>query len=184
MEDSNVRKLIIPIALLGVVWIVLLIGYIQSIDTNQLPGVLQELRDLEKEYPIQVSESMKCKEVWDGDKLLERECRTFDYDYRIQADSIGGIKGTGSMLPFIDKGDVLLYNEVDEDDMLWTGRIYAYEKNESTTVLHRLISSYVAEDGEEYLIFKGDNNIVADKPITRDKVVRELIGVCFNGHCE
>lgn len=127
---------------------------------------------------------LKCKEIWDGDRLVERDCKNIDMAYRVNYDSYGYVVGTGSMLPFIDKGDMLFYREVSDNELLWNGEIYVYQKQENVTVLHRLIAQYIGEDGEKYLIFKGDNNIQSDQPILRSAVKRELVGVCFNGYCK
>lgn len=136
--------------------------------------------------PIELDTTdMECVETWDGDRLVEKVCRRANtaLDYWIPADSAGDIEGTGSMLPLLDIEDKMYYRTVGENEMLWKGRIYTYRINETDLIIHRLISNYIGEDGEEYLIFKGDNNIRADEPVLRGQVEQELIGVCFNDYC-
>ena len=108
-------------------------------------------------------------QIWDGDRLVEEACRNkknFDYDYSTVA------IGTGSMYPMIKKGHRLYYEFIDEGDQVRTGEIYAYKKNETVFIVHRLVGIIDANK----LIFKGDNNDNAEV-VNRKQVVRRSIGI-------
>lgn len=55
------------------------------------------------------------------------------------------------------------------------GEIYIYE-NEGKRIIHRLIACI--NNCTEY-IFKGDNNIIADKPVKREQIKQKLIAIYF-----
>jgi hypothetical protein len=147
----------------------------------------EDIKPLEAEnFPIEEN-GMRCYEKWEDGELIERVCRAkdvFDYTTKIEFDSKSGLAGTGSMLPAFEKGDVMYYHNVEEDDFLMEGSVYVYDKlnrtsNETYGIIHRLAGSYLDGNGEEYLIFKGDNNPGIDDPVPRNDVTRLLIGVCF-----
>lgn len=122
-----------------------------------------------------------CKETWSGDRLIERECRAFDYDYveDLFYDREAVTFGSGSMEPLLHRGDNLYYRELSENELLWLGEIYSYEV-EDRTIVHRLVGQLE----EDYYIFKGDNNDYIDAPVHRDQIGYELIAICFGGYCD
>lgn len=86
-----------------------------------------------------------------------------------------GVGGTGSMLPVIQNNDLLMLEKLDEQEQIYLGQIYVYKNNETESIVHRLIWKY----NSTHYIFKGDNNLVADKPISREQITYKVIGVKF-----
>lgn len=159
-------KLKIPLIALGVLWFISLAGYLITSQEDE-------------QYPI-IMGDVKCNEIYDGDKLIERNCRARDSEpSRIRSSSTGDVAGTGSMSPSFDKGDLMYYKDVTENELLWLDSVYVYRVNETKTTIHRLVHTYIGEGGIEYFIFKGDNNPSVDEPITRDQVEKLLIGTCY-----
>ena len=91
-------------------------------------------------------------------------------------DSYGGVLGTGSMLPSIDKDSVLLYVNVTSNTPLEVGDIVVYGRKNLTSVAHRIVFVDNATGTIRYLI-KGDNNYQYDGFIERKDFELKVVGV-------
>jgi len=90
--------------------------------------------------------------------------------------TVGGVEGTGSMLPTITPDSQLIYMNFGFEERPLCGNMYVYtmnDENKSYDIIHRFV--YENQRGELY--FKGDNNRIYDKPISRDQILRRVIGV-------
>ncbi len=74
---------------------------------------------------------------------------------------------SGSMKPSINIGDYIVVKEKKE---YFEGDIVIYNDEDNTMVTHRIID----KNNQEF-ITKGDNNNIADKPITKDKIKGKVI---------
>lgn len=87
---------------------------------------------------------------------------------------------TGSMLPKIRPGDVVVMEPVDGRTVR-VGDVVAYRPADSTQTLitHRVIEVRRAGDshGEDQVIVKGDNNDTPDEPLVASQVVGRLVYV-------
>lgn len=98
---------------------------------------------------------------------------------------VRGVSASHSMHPTINKGIYPLISTrnrvLESNDTLYLGRIYIYRKNESSLIVHRLVGVYNTSDFDQELIyvFMGDNNEIVDKPIKRDQIIEEVLGVNF-----
>lgn len=76
---------------------------------------------------------------------------------------------TESMEPTIMPGDYVLYSQADFEDVS-VGDIIIYRNDSDIYVIHRVI-----EKGENFLVTKGDNNPIADDPISPERVYGKYI---------
>lgn len=81
---------------------------------------------------------------------------------------------TNSMHPTLKCGDKLILRNVSDKEKLIASEIYIYRYNNTKTIIHRLIKCL-----KDSCIFKGDNNLYADKIVNRSNVLYKLIGVRF-----
>lgn len=80
---------------------------------------------------------------------------------------------TGSMLPVIHPGDVVILQKCSVNDIK-EGDIIEYKLN-GTSIVHR-VKEIKWDDGECYFITKGDNNNDIDaKPVTKEQVVSKVL---------
>lgn len=78
-----------------------------------------------------------------------------------------------SMRPTFDCYDDIYTRKVSDDEILTIGKIYIYEiEEEDKRNIHRLIGC--ADEECTKLIFKGDNNLIAD-PIIDRSAVRDVV---------
>ena len=71
------RKLLMGLSITVLLFIGLIIIIMNS-DAGP-PTIMQQLSAMKKDYPIEtVDSNLRCKEIWDDDRLIERECRKFD----------------------------------------------------------------------------------------------------------
>lgn len=103
-----------------------------------------------------------------------------------EENTVRGVVGSGSMIPLINKNiypNIKTENYIlDMDDDVKVGRVYIYTREEddgnTTYIVHRLIGIYNISDEIVY-VFRGDNNLYADKPVYRWQIVEEVRGVLF-----
>ena len=77
---------------------------------------------------------------------------------------------SGSMVPVLQVGDLILVKKVDPVADLEVGDIITYERaSDGQTIVHRIIEDTLSESGGE-IITKGDANQREDTPITADQV--------------
>ena len=112
---------------------------------------------------------------------VETDSVSYDYKERFDADNYGYVAGTGSMKPFINVNDTMYYLTINATEPLYIGVVYVFKRVNGSTI-HRLVG--FANDEKTKLIFKGDNNNFVDKIVDRSNVTKELIAVCFRGHCK
>lgn len=177
------NKSIMLIAL-GILIVIFLALVIVIVSDDELITAEEQRKELKQTFDECIDRGDKdwcCKEEWEGNKLIEKECRAFDYDYveDFGYDREAEVFGSGSMLPLLNQGDNLYYREISEDEILWLGKIYSYESGDKY-IVHRL----VGKSDEDYYIFKGDSKLYTDKPVHRGEVTHELIAICFGGYCD
>jgi len=110
-----------------------------------------------------------------GDSLqdyIEEEHMTLD-DFertRVQcgSDSMGLIMGCN---------DVLLLEEYDPETTPRLGKMYVFEDEEEEWIVHRLVACMSPSCNT--VIFKGDANEYADKPVHRKNIKYEVRGVVY-----
>lgn len=91
----------------------------------------------------------------------------------IEHDSVGYVKGTGSMEPFITSTAKIFYKYDFELDV---GDIYVYHVPETNKdVIHRLV--YIDDD---YCFFKGDHNVYIDKKINCSQIIKKVVAIEFD----
>ena len=73
--------------------------------------------------------------------------------------------------------DTIYSKLLNENSTLTEGKIYKYMNEKGYLIVHRLVKCL--DETCQKLIFKGDNNYVADKIIDRNSVVEEVIQVRF-----
>ena len=86
---------------------------------------------------------------------------------------------SASMVPTLEVGDIILSSECDPET-LRTGDIITYEGMSGQLmgkrVTHRVVKEpYVENDGEVYLVTKGDDNPVEDTPIPISRVTGRMV---------
>lgn len=109
-----------------------------------------------------------------SDTHLEQKLTT--YDYTIPSDEIGYVVGSGSMLPSMyPDTDIWMVDFNPSVDRVLCGQIYVYKKN-NTNIIHR----FVYEDNKGNLYFKGDNNLLLDKPIKKSKISKKVKGIIYD----
>jgi len=74
--------------------------------------------------------------------------------------------------------DRVYSNKVNNDDELFEGNIYAFKNSDNNTVVHRLVKD--CTNGCYGYIFKGDNNLVADKVINKSDIKYKIISVKYS----
>jgi len=93
--------------------------------------------------------------------------------------SMAQFKGTGSMRPCLGKftnGIQIVPDSIDEID---EGDIIAYENDEGTLIVHRVIDIDYDEDGW-FIRAKGDNNSIKDEKIIRFEDIKyKIIALVF-----
>ena len=95
--------------------------------------------------------------------------KPFDYDTTAE------FLCTGSMRPTLDCGDLGLFENF--NGTIELGQIYLYYQ-EDMLVVHRAIDCFGNDC--EFVLFKGDNNNMADIAVSKDKVKYRLMGVIYN----
>jgi hypothetical protein len=81
-------------------------------------------------------------------------------------DAIGRVEcATASMEPSLECNDVLYKMRVKKDDPVYPGEVYTYNRG-NNSIVHRLVKCL---DNCTRLVFKGDNNDVADDIVDRSK---------------
>ena len=76
---------------------------------------------------------------------------------------------TDSMYPKIEKGDIVLISNIDMDD-IEVGNIIQY-RMDNYTIIHRVEEIGTNNQGEKYLVMKGDNNNTVDLlPVKEDQI--------------
>lgn len=95
--------------------------------------------------------------------------KPFDYDTTAE------FLCTGSMRPTLDCGDLGLQEYF--NGTIEIGQIYTYRQGD-ILVVHRAIDCFGTDC--EFVLFKGDNNNVADVPVSKDKVKYRLMGIIYN----
>ena len=73
--------------------------------------------------------------------------------------------------------DTIYSRLLDENSTLTEGKIYKYQNEKGYLIVHRLVKCL--DETCQKLIFKGDNNYIADKIIDRNSVVEEVVQVRF-----
>jgi len=87
--------------------------------------------------------------------------------------------GTGSMRPCLGKFTNGIQIKPDSIDEIQEGDIIAYENNEGTLIVHRVIDVDYDEDGW-FVRAKGDNNSVKDEKIIRFEDIKyKIIALVF-----
>ena len=78
------------------------------------------------------------------------------------------------MYPEIKRGDAVLLSKPSEKELnsLKKGMVVAFEEND--TIINHRILAITEEDGEEYIVTKGDNN--STKDVTKKKK-DDIIGI-------
>ncbi|MGM9970103.1 MAG: signal peptidase I [Anaeroplasma sp.] len=76
---------------------------------------------------------------------------------------------TESMDPTIKVGDYVLFVQADFNDVK-VDDIVIYRANDGKYIIHRIIEKY-----DDYLIAKGDNNLIPDDKVTKDMVYGKYI---------
>ena len=82
---------------------------------------------------------------------------------------------SGSMVPVLEKGDVIIVKKVSPED-LERGDIITFHgrgEKEGKIITHRIISDGVETDG--YITTQGDANTAADTPITAEDVIGRVV---------
>jgi len=85
---------------------------------------------------------------------------------------------TGSMMPELEVGDVILSKSFSMGDELEIRDILTYEGSgdlEGMLITHRLVEISESTDESRTLVLQGDANNVADNPITEDRVVGKVV---------
>ena len=82
---------------------------------------------------------------------------------------------TGSMRPTFDCGDLGLLQNF--NGTIELGQMYIYDRGD-ILVGHRAIDCFGNDC--EFVLFKGDNNNMADVAVSKDKVKYRLMGVIYN----
>lgn len=77
--------------------------------------------------------------------------------------------GSDSMGVEYNCGQKIVGEEIKPGDKLYPGMVYVYQKNETLTVIHRLV--LCLDEDCNMTVFKGDNNRVADPVVSRDKIL-------------
>ncbi len=173
-------KKLVLYTLIGL-WLVAFIGFVTTYGGGYQPNLN------EKDYPIERGDGLRCQEIWEGDKLIERNCRsernfaeassTFSEDNFIQAAhndftySINsGLKVpevdyckviTGdSMQPTIFEGNVVCIKKYHHSmkNTLSEGMIIEYSNEHSSSVIHRIKSVY-----SSHIQAQGDNDNYNEK---------------------
>ncbi len=82
-----------------------------------------------------------------------------------------------SMSPCIKKGDLLVVKPIGFEEA-GIGEIVAFRKEESHSVLttHRVVARG-KDEGQRYLITKGDRNIYRDLPLSPQDVLGKVVGI-------
>ncbi len=82
-----------------------------------------------------------------------------------------------SMAPSIKKGDLLVVKPITLEEA-GIGEIVAFRKEESHSVLttHRVVARG-KDEGQRYLITKGDRNIYRDLPLSPQDVLGKVVGI-------
>jgi signal peptidase I len=78
-----------------------------------------------------------------------------------------------SMQPTIYAGDFVVTHDVSPDE-LKAGDIILYDNGEKN-VMHRIVGFTTAQDGDEFLIVRGDNNPVNDPPVPESALIGKLV---------
>lgn len=84
--------------------------------------------------------------------------------------------GSDSMASAINKGDVVIVEKVETNDMysLKVGEVLVYKHND-VTIVHRIVKAF-SENGNYYFITKGDNNNNNDNfTISQDMVIGKAV---------
>lgn len=77
------------------------------------------------------------------------------------------------------KSTTLYYKQLRPEDPVYEGRVYLYEKDADTLVIHRLMGS-IGLDNEQY-IFKGDaNEYYDDELVNRSQILYELKAITYS----
>jgi len=81
------------------------------------------------------------------------------------------------MAPSIKKGDLLVVKPITLEEA-GIGEIVAFRKEESHSVLttHRVVARG-KDEGQRYLITKGDRNIYRDLPLSPQDVLGKVVGI-------
>ncbi len=81
-----------------------------------------------------------------------------------------------SMGLIINCKDIVYSQLLGLNDTMVEGRIYIYKKG-AKEVIHRLVKCL--DDSCNEMIFKGDNNYIADKLVLRSQIVKEVVQIGY-----
>jgi len=82
--------------------------------------------------------------------------------------------GSASMQPKINKGDAIVYEKLDKDNLPKVGEILVFHKDDKT-VVHRIIEVVDISDKEKIYYTKGDNNETPDGYPIQIKDIRGVV---------
>jgi len=81
------------------------------------------------------------------------------------------VKGSGSMIPTINKTSLLNVSKVGLGESIKLGQIYIYKKRGGVgTIVHRVI----CQDPNGDYVFMGDNNEYYDAPVSREQILEKV----------
>ena len=82
-----------------------------------------------------------------------------------------------SMGLLLDCEDTVFSRILDDEEKLKEGKIYKYRNTKGYYIIHRLVKCL--DENCETLVFKGDNNFIADNIIQRSEVEHEVVQIRY-----